>query len=74
MQMARGVATTHRKRSVIAHPNHKARAGMLAAMAELYSDKPGLSSEDALIERERIRVEDEAKRLGQGVLLLRGGA
>lgn len=67
MPMARG-APIHRKRSVIAHPNAHARAGMLAAMAELYSDKPGLSSEDALVERERIRLEDEARQAGQGVL------
>lgn len=69
MLMARGTPT-YRKRSVIAHPNDKARAGMLAAMAELYSDKPGLVGEAALGERERLRIEDEAKATGQGVLPL----
>lgn len=67
MPMARG-APIHRKRSVIAHPNNKARAGMLAAMAELYSDRPGLVGEEALIEKARYRIEDEAKATGQGVL------
>ncbi len=64
MSMARGRGQ-HCKRSVIAHPNHHAHAGMLAAMTELYSNEPGMSSEDALAEKERLRLEDEAKATGQ---------
>lgn len=73
MLMARG-ASTYRKRSVIAHPNDKARAGMLSALAELYSDKPGLVGEEALAEKARYRMEDEAKETGQGVLPFGGTA
>lgn len=73
MPMARG-APIHRKRSVIAHPNAHARAGMMAAMAELYSDKPGLVGEDALAEKARYRIEDEAKKTGQGLLPFGGTA
>ncbi|MEO6103123.1 MAG: hypothetical protein ABIP44_05725 [Pseudoxanthomonas sp.] len=33
---------------------------MQAALAELYSDAPGYRAEEALAERERLRLEDEA--------------
>lgn len=46
---------------------------MLKARAELYSDAPGLQGDDALAERERLRLEAEAKARRQGVLLLRPG-
>ena len=39
--------------------------------AELYSDAPGYSSEQTLAERERLRLEDEAKRTRQCRLALR---
>lgn len=49
------------------------RAGLQAALAALYSESPGLTGEQALAERERLRVEGEAAERRQGVLLLRGG-
>ncbi len=44
---------------------------LLRAKAELYSDRPGLLGDDALAERERYRLEDEALRQRQGLLALR---
>lgn len=55
-------------------PTQQARAGMLHALATLYSDAPGLVGDAALAERERIRMEDEAKASQQRALPLRGGA
>lgn len=52
--------------------NRASCAGLLQAMQALYSDEPGLEGEAALAEKERLRVEDEAARHRQGVLLLRG--
>ncbi|WP_155561135.1 hypothetical protein ACN3VN_01715 [Xylella fastidiosa] len=49
-------------------------AGLMAALEALYSSEPGLSGAAALAERERMRVDAEASRCRQGVLLLRGGA
>jgi hypothetical protein len=39
-------------------------------MTELYSDAPGLAGDDALAEKARYRIEDDAKRTCQGVLVL----
>lgn len=47
---------------------------MLRAFATLYSDAPGLVGDAALAERERLRMEDEAKASLQRALPLRGGA
>ena len=60
----------HWNRSALAHPNVQANAGLLRAMAELYSDAPGLTGDAAIAERERIRIEDDARRARQGVLIL----
>jgi hypothetical protein len=67
--MAKG-RPAHWNRSVIAHPNVHANAGLLRAMTELYSDAPGLVGNDALAEKARYRIEDDAKRTCQGVLVL----
>ncbi len=48
-------------------------AGLRAALEALYSSEPGVSGAAALAARERMRVEAEASRCRQGVLLLRGG-
>lgn len=61
---------TQWNRSALAHPNVRANAGLLRAMAELYSDGPGLAGDEALAERARLRIEDEAKAMCQGVLTL----
>ncbi len=44
---------------------------MLLARAELYSDTPGWSSDEAIAEREALRKADEARATGQGALDLR---
>jgi hypothetical protein len=67
--MAKG-RPAHWNRSVIAHPNVHANAGLVRAMSELYSDAPGFTTSDALAERERLRIEDDAKAACQGVLML----
>lgn len=48
-------------------------AGLRAALEALYSSEQGVSGAAALAARERMRVEAEASRCRQGVLLLRGG-
>ena len=59
-------------RRAVARPNSSARQALLRARAELYSDTPGYTTEQTLAERERLRLEDEARRACQGTLPLRG--
>ncbi|HZF98817.1 MAG TPA: hypothetical protein VEY92_11375 [Pseudoxanthomonas sp.] len=58
-------------RRAVMRPNPSARQALLRARAELYSDEPGYTTEQTLAERERLRLEDEAKRVRQQVLTLR---
>jgi hypothetical protein len=69
MSMARRFA--RKVRSTLAHPNAVAQRGMTMALAALYGSEPGPTGDDALAEREQRRREDEARRAGQGVLVLR---
>jgi hypothetical protein len=59
-------------RRAVARPDPSARQALLRARAELYSDAPGYTTEQTLAERERLRLEDEAKRARQSTLPLRG--
>nr|WP_308006559.1 hypothetical protein [Xanthomonas albilineans] len=57
-----------------AHPRQPgpiAREAIREAQALLYGGKPGLQGDDALAERERLRLEDEDKANRQGQLPLR---
>lgn len=60
-----------RVRSALARPNAAARRGIAMAFVALYGAEPGPTGEDALAECEQRRREDEARRAGQGVLVLR---
>lgn len=60
-----------RVRSALAKPSANAARGMQMAMASLYGSERGPTGEEALAELEQRRREDDARRAGQGVLVLR---
>lgn len=59
-----------RVRSALAKPNAAALRGLALVRAALASTEPGPSGEAAIALLEQRRLEDEARRNGQGVLPL----